>query len=208
MVSEDLMLESFDSYYQYSHVVPFEVTNYIDGMFHVSMIRKAAATAGHDRLVSACDGWLDTLLLCPDARNWSRLARDGWLLHDGVYYKIKPQSFAGPCAYGYAMGGGPRTQAWLLYAIAPIYLRLAPYSKILDQHTNSIVLSHLLLGKKLPNCSRIRESAFYSYFAGRPPASLVGYPTTPWCWKQVPCLQDTPTQYNLMSLYVYEQLCK
>ena len=165
----------------YSHVLPFRITNYIDGMFHVSMLLGAAIKAGDQELITLCTEYLEVLIaLGPDARNFSYTPMDGWEHTGDIWVKRKPQSFAGPAALAWANRCGAGIEAhWVpeVTGQAKVYCHIGwlfgymvRWVKALRQHVNSIFLAHLLMGKK-PSYSMkwlAYDNPFYMYIYGEP----------------------------------------
>lgn len=221
------MLECFNQYCEYSHVIPHRVENYIDGLFHISMALGAAKKKNDSAVVAVCSNWIEILSKVKNARNWSVSPKDGWSLINGYYYKIKEQSFAGPCAYQWATGKAycgmdMKNKAFWLRMLAPIYF----WAGIDDQHTNSIMLAFLLAGKKAPKTKRTTCNPFYKYICGETAEAVTPWTlyksveskeidsivelknreTSPWIWKQSPyrvaIKYDESVVYNNLSFYV------
>jgi hypothetical protein len=96
-----------------------------------------------------------------------------------MYYKKKPQSFAGPVGLQLAIDNGANLQtpfsiherAYLYTKIAWLYALVLEWpiiGKWMRQHLNSMWLAHLLVGKKPPKnlLWTARYNPFYSYIAG------------------------------------------
>jgi len=172
------VLAGFDGYC-YSHVLPFKTTNYIDGMFHVSMLLGAAHIAREHELVAKCTEYVKILISCgKDARNFSYTPMDGWEQYKDMWVKRKPQSFAGPAALSWAIQQGvvidrkwvPNVhgQAWLYCKIGWLFGHLVKHVKVLRQHVNSVFLAHLLMAEKPPSSMYwlAYDNPFYMYIYG------------------------------------------
>ena len=162
--------------YCYSHVLPFRTTNYIDGLFHVSMLLGAAHIAKDQELIALCTEYIKILVSCgPDTRNFSYTPMDGWEQYKDMWVKRKAQSFAGPAALSWAIKQGANIdRKWVpeVNSQALIYCYcgcpfgyLVKWIKALRQHVNSIFLAYLLLDK-VPSSSMYwlaYDNPFYLY---------------------------------------------
>lgn len=170
-----------DEKYAFSHVIPYDIQNYIDGLFHISMLAGASKIAGDDLLLSYAKCWILQLQLCGiDVRNYSPTDPGDWEYCDEqqLYVKRKAQSFAGPCALAWANKQGcnihngypdiTRT-AKLLVASGWAYGYLVRWIKALRQHMNSIFMAYILLGKTPPNSMEwlTYDNPFYKYIYGK-----------------------------------------
>lgn len=187
------LLESFKSPY-YSHVVPFEYTNYIDGMFHVGMVLGAAYRIGDEDTLVECYKYCVDL----DVRKARSLAlhplKDSWVsLGSNLWGHTKPQGFAGPAAIHWALPkyewkhSKPTRTAWTLCVLAPVYALLCRWGPM-RQHLNSVMLAHLLLNRRPPQrlMWAAKDNPVYQFIMGVT-VQDVTYPNTgPWPAKDVP----------------------
>lgn len=174
------VIESFDigHKYAFSNEIPFKYNNYIDGMFHVSMLAGASRIAKDYELMVMCEEYVDNLLAVGnDARNFApMMVSDSWIpssKFDGYWYKEKEQSFAGPAMLQWSSDKGveyktkmnKKPMAVLLALIAPIFGILIRFIPKLRQHINSVMLAHLLLGIKPPVTMEFlaEDNMIYSY---------------------------------------------
>jgi hypothetical protein len=207
---------------EYSHVLPFRSSGYVDGLFHLSMLAGAAHLAGDDEVRWKARIWINTLLaLGADTRNWT-------VTPDAVAHpsEVDAQDFAGPCALAWALDqdcelppmpkafGDVRRKARLLALLSPIVF----WFPGLGQHVNSCMLAHLLLGSKPWAPERLfADNPFYSYIARRhmlmPWCMPIRKPWgSAWVWKQQniwaisPEGEDESFEYTPVALYVADVL--
>jgi len=163
----------------YSQFIPWQMTDYIDGLCHLSILLGAMTKYGKAPLDlhELTSQWIIQLdMLGVFVRNVSPVKPNpSWTEHKGVWVKAKPQSFAGPAALHWAApntawkNGRPTVTAWTMVLTAPLFGYLVKPISGLRQHINSVFLAHLLLGKKPPrSMSWLAEwNPFYSYIYGR-----------------------------------------
>ena len=170
------VLKSFSDEGEYSHVIPARIENYIDGMFHIGMLAVAATIVRDNEVANKACEWLQKLP--QGARNWAvRQPASDWVLMGGKWCKMKPQSFAGPCAVEWARSVGAHVKqqshqvhdtAKLLRLVAWPYGVAIRYIKPLRQHLSSVMLAHLLTGKTPPDTLKFaaKKNPLYSYQFG------------------------------------------
>jgi len=179
------VINSFDTKHlcTFSHEIPYRLTNFIDGMAWIGVLAGAAHKAGDTEVEELCKVWLTTVATVgEDARNYAPYqVKDEWLPSkslSGYWFKEKPQSFAGPAAYHWAIKQGvdlPKDAvrdvegtAGLLCSAAPVYGWLVKHFTFLRQHFNSFIFAHLLLGKTPPSSMEFstQNNPFYAYLYG------------------------------------------
>jgi hypothetical protein len=218
------ILSAFGPEGQYSHVLPYRQSGYVDGLFHLSMLAGAARIVCDPQVFNKAEFWIRTLLeFGPDARNW-------WpSLYAGVIEctERNAQSFAGPCALAWARKHDANVptlwpdiahDARWLEMLSPAIFWLPWF----EQHINSAMLACLLTGEK-PWCpaSLLDWNPFYSYIAdkkcGLQEIGSIHKPWgSAWLWKQVgifPLFSHTSSEpfdlsfeYTPVALYVAEAL--
>lgn len=171
-----------DDRYAYSHMIPYRITNYIDGLFHQSILCGAARLVGDDLIFNYSANWIMQLIACgPDARNFDTQVHSGWEqnVEQGLYVKRKPQSFAGPAALAWANKCGaniPRVWVPDVSSTAKLFVRcgwafgyLVRWVSWLRQHVNSMFLAYLLLGKIPPSSMEwlAYDNPFYKLIYGK-----------------------------------------
>lgn len=190
-----MALAAFSAECEYSHVLPFRRSGYVDGLFHLSMLGGAAKRAGDGELLRASVAWLNRLLSCgPDARSWYVAPHDGYEPEGAYWVKRSPQSFAGPAALQWAGLPGlvpeeeQRDKARLLCAVAWPFGWLCRSVRGLRQHVSSVMLAHLLLERRPPASMRFLavRNPLYSWQFGIS-CEEDDYPNTgPWPAKDWP----------------------
>lgn len=188
MTTRDRVIQAFwkvEGVTYFSHEEPFHLTNFIDGMAWLGVLAGAARIAKDPEVEGLCVAWLNTLSqVGPDARNFSpRNLDDSWVPSEsipGLWYKPKPQSFAGPAALHWAYSldvpveveniPAPYTYAQLLCWVADWYGKAVKHFEFLRQHINSLMFAHLLLRKRPPNSLifAAKDNPLYSYLFGIP----------------------------------------
>lgn len=204
------VLEGFREDYTYSHVLPFEYTNFIDGMAWVSTLWGAALLVGDDEIAAHCGGFIWNLLeVGPDARNFAPFqVKSSWVMspnQPGYWFKRKPQSFAGPAALRFAINQGAdiepsrvvdvRGQAKVFRALAWPFGYLIRYVKPLRQHINSVMFAHLIAGARPPKSMHFlaHNNPLYSWlYKERCEALYLN--TGPWPAKDYPGNAEIKTQ--------------
>ena len=214
----DQVAEAFreEERFGYSHVQPFQYTNFIDGMAWVSMLMGASVIKGDDELITLTQGYVGTLLsVGNNARNFApaNKAPSGWY-YSPIYpmysFKRKAQSFAGPSALAWAVKMGARVDLrrlvdvskqskWLCRISLPFGYAIR-YIPSLRQHINSVMFAHLMLGK-IPSKSMLflaKDNPVYSYIFGIKCSAT--YPITgPWPAKDYPG-SDKPVNNKYVPL--------
>jgi len=172
------VIDAFDTenHYAFSHVMPHKYTNFIDGLAWLSILAGSANLVGDNKVMKYCDKWCCFLLeISKDARNFAPVqVDDNWKPSNvaGIWYKEKPQSFAGPCANQWRHGDrsvfNVKTTAMALTFIAPVYGHLVRWIKPLRQHLNSVMFAHMLLNRKPPSSLLFaaKNNMIYSYLYG------------------------------------------
>jgi hypothetical protein len=188
----EMVLAGFSSAGEYSHVLPFRRSGYVDGMFHLSMLAGACRVAGDEELRGKACRWLSMLASCGEpARNWAALPHDGYTPFPGGWWKLGAQSFAGPAAMawaGLAPAEDPRPHARMLCAVALPFGWLCRVVRGLRQHVSSVMLAHLLLERRPPSSMRFlaARNPLYAWQLGVP-CEADDYPNTgPWPAKDWP----------------------
>jgi hypothetical protein len=210
----DKILRGFNFKNEYSHVLPFYKSGYIDGLFHISMLAGAAKISQDNELLNKATTWIRNLSLNPGHRDWDMV--------NGVVIQTqrKEQSFAGPCALQWAINNGVdinyvwddiKLKAKVLTIISPIVLYGYNQITFLKQHINSCMLAHLLLkSKPICNSEILINNPFYKYICGQ--KCVVNYDTirkpwgSAWLWKQIPIEHEGPEdlsfEYTPIASYV------
>ena len=167
--------------FYYSHVLPFEYDNWIDGMAWVGILCGAAYKVGDTELAGKCEKYLKRLLeVGKDARNFAPTQlKNDWKPSktiQGYWYEEKPQSFAGPAGLRFAIDNGAslndpfqiKSRARLMVLGGWSFGYLVRWFSWLRQHVNSMFLAYLVLGKKPPTSMLwlCEDNPFYSYIAG------------------------------------------
>ena len=144
----------------YSQVLPWRMTNYIDGLFHHSMVCGAAYMAQDTEIWLTSKTWIERLLsLDIEARNFAfEQVTESWEPCGQYWIKRKPQSFAGPAALHWAIehgagvnsGGLDRPNPWFMIITGGVFGYLVKWVDLLSQHINSYFLAYMLEGKKPP----------------------------------------------------------
>lgn len=179
------VLSAFDDHYCYSNVLPFEYNEFIDGMAWVGLLCGACYLAKDKELAHKSEVYLKTLVnVGKDARAFaSTKVGSSWKASkvEGLYYKEKPQSFAGPAGLLFANQCGAKidnnykikdtAKFYAEWSNLYGYLLRIPWfgKKYMRQHVNSVMLG-CLVSKKKPGKSLkwIYESnPFYAYIAGK-----------------------------------------
>lgn len=175
------VLDAFDDDGCFYHTTEQNPEGFIDGMAWIGVLCGASLLAGDEVLTYRCTEYLRTLIqVGQNARNFSTRQIDGWKPAGWLWYKEKPQNFAGPAGLWFAnmCGAGlktdwvpnPTTTARLLCAVAwPFGLLVKPVSA-LRQHINSVMMAHMILRKTPPsNLDFLCEgNPLYSFIAGKP----------------------------------------
>jgi len=178
------ILVSFDDHYCYSNMIPFEYNNFIDGMAWIGLLCGACHLAKDKDLIHKTEVFLKTLLLVgKDARAFApHRVTPEWKKSkiNGLYYKEKPQSFAGPAGLLFAIQCGAKldnpfdirgtVRFYADWSNFYGYLLRIPWfgKKYMRQHINSVMLG-CLVSKEKPGKSlrHIYEAnPFYAYIAG------------------------------------------
>jgi hypothetical protein len=152
------VLSAFTPKGEYSHVLPFRRSGYVDGMFHLGMLAGAARLAGDDLLEGDACRWLRVLSSHGEARNWFAAPHEGYEPAGEHWVKPGTQSFAGPAAVQWARAQGCNVEAPEdVRGMARLFCALAwPFGWAiraipgLRQHLNSVMLAHLLLDRRPP----------------------------------------------------------
>lgn len=176
------VLNSFDEYGAFSNVVPFEYNNFIDGMAWIGLLCGAALKYGDKEVADKCQLFLHTLLrVGKDARAFApRQVSDNWKRSkiEDLWYREKPQSFAGPVGLAFAIENGAQLEnPFNIKLKAKIFTLLGDlFGKALfwpiigewmKQHVNSILLAYLILEKKPPrSLDFLASNPFYAYIFG------------------------------------------
>jgi len=177
-------LQSFkiiDGLTYYSEVVPFRITGHIDGLYQWCLLAGAARNAGDHQVESiAISAITSVLKYGHDVRYICNEPRDGLDEVDtGVWAKRKPQVYAGPLAYSWAVKQGCDLEPWpddmeqmakWMCCISKAYFWIIKRSRLfnLRQHINTIMLAHLLLDRRPPSTASflLQGNAFYAAIAG------------------------------------------
>jgi hypothetical protein len=179
--ARELVLSAFnpDNYY-FSQVLPFGYTNWIDGMAWVGLLCGASYKVGDTELAEKCELYLNRLMhVGPDARNFAPMpVTEEWIKStkiEGIWFKQKPQSFAGPAGLRFAIDNGAhlndpfqiKGSARRMVFCGWAFGYLVRWIHWLRQHINSMFLAHLILDKR-PASSMMwmcEENQFFSYIA-------------------------------------------
>ncbi|MBD3406165.1 MAG: hypothetical protein GF411_08595 [Candidatus Lokiarchaeota archaeon] len=178
------IISAFNDYYCYSNELPFRYNDFIDGMAWVGLLCGACHIAGDNELIKRTEIYLRTLLsVGADARNFAPIqVKPDWKKSKigGLYYREKPQSFAGPAGLLFAKQNGAdvpnpfnikdKAEFFARYSNIYGYLLRIPWfgKKYMRQHLNSIMLGCLVNGKK-PGGSLewlCESNPFYAYIGG------------------------------------------
>jgi len=180
------VINSFDQEHMcgFSHEIPFKYSNFI------------VVTVGKD------------------ARNFApERIKDSWKsspVYNGLWFKQKPQSFAGPAAYHWAIEQGTplpydmvqdvkSTARWIC-TLAPLYGWLVKYVSPLRQHFNSFMFAHMLLGKIPPDSMKfsIQDNPFYAYLYGIKESRTYSMHVSAWPAKHVWGTEEKSKTYTLV----------
>jgi len=213
-----------DDGYTYSHKLPFQYSNFIDGMAWVGMLCGAARIKEDCELIELTEGFINNLLLVgPDARNFGPTGKvsSDWL-HSGKMpgfsYKRKPQAFAGPAAVHWAVSKGARIDlnrvpdvsgtARFMCATAWLYGHLIKPVPALRQHINSVMFAHLMLGKTPPSSMRFlaKDNPVYQYIFGTHVQEFIYPSNSPWPAKNWPGTTGTIKPYTPICTLVGQLL--
>jgi len=174
MSIREKVLSSFKT--GYSQVIPFRYSNYIDGLFHISMLCGAAHIVGDKVVWSASKKWITQLLeLSDEARNFAPIqVGPDWEPCDGWWIKRKKQSFAGPAALWWAseytelpLPFNPIPQAEFMVKFGWLFGWLNRFD-LLNQHMNSIFMAYMVLRKRPPASMKwlAYDNPFYLWIYG------------------------------------------
>jgi hypothetical protein len=152
----DEVLAAFHAPCGYYHEAPHAQRNYIDGMFHVGILAGACNLHGDAELGQKARGHLIMLATYGVRAYGNEKLTDSWVeVASGIWGHSKPQSFAGPAALWWGAPDIARNcrvddvrdlanlYVWL-FRVAPWVFMHGPF----DQHLNSVMLAHLLTGKR------------------------------------------------------------
>lgn len=176
-----------------SQVLPFQYNNWIDGMAWCGIACGACHKYGDLEIANLLVRYLANLVLVgEDARNFVLVdarnfapepVSNDWIQStniDGMWYRKKPQSFAGPVGLYYAIDCGagispgwvksPYFRARVFTWFGSWFGSLVRHFSWLKQHVNSMFLAYLLLHKKPPQSMQwlAYDNPFYSYIYGIP----------------------------------------
>lgn len=181
--ARDLVLSAFEpNNYYFSQMLPFGYTNWIDGMAWVGLLCGASYKAGDTELAQKCELYLNRLMeVGPDARNFAPLpVTSEWVKSEklpGMWFKQKPQSFAGPVGFRFAIDCGAhlndpfhvKNKARWMTRGGWAFGYLVKYFSWLRQHVNSMFLAYLVLEERPPSSMLwlCEENPFFSYIAGK-----------------------------------------
>lgn len=180
------VLNSFnDENGYFYHQYPHGYSNFIDGMAWIGLLCGACLKVGDTELAEKCTRYLNILInVGKDARNFAPFpVKDNWKKSkniEGLWYKEKPQSAAGPLGLMFAVKNGANIDV-------PDYLKRKYEIKVnmhrfgfffgylvrcipkLKQHINTMFLSYLLAEKKPSSSMKflIEENPLFSYIYGR-----------------------------------------
>lgn len=166
----------------YSHVTPYKVTHFIDGMAWVGMLSAAAHMSDDTVIAHLADRYLQKLCnLGSDVRSFSPYKiSDRWESRGDLFVLRKEQAFAGPAALWFAIENGanidpkdikkPEFMSKLLVMTSGIIGILIKYNIIasLRQHVNTIMFAHLLQDKTPPRSMKFLtyDNPLYAYVYG------------------------------------------
>lgn len=169
-----------DEAYATIQILPFQYTNWIDGMAWCGITCGACLKYGDAEIADLLTRYLINLILVgTDARSFAtEPVDDSWVRSTNMtdfWYRKKPQSFAGPVGLYYAIDCGagitpgwvkaPHFTAKVFTWLAPWFGHLVKHFEWLRQHVNSMFLAHLLLGRKPPQSMQwlAHDNPFYLY---------------------------------------------
>ena len=175
-----------DNHY-YNSSSPYGYSNFIDGMAWVGLMVGACMQAGDTHLADMGVQFLNRLLeVGPDARTFAPLqAAPEWIKSitiEGLWYKKKAQSFAGPAGLAFAVKNGAaiatsgrelidkaHKSAKTLRKFGWVFGHLCKWLKWPRQHINSMFLAYLIAEKTPPSSMRwlAADNPFYEYIYGK-----------------------------------------
>jgi hypothetical protein len=163
----DKVLSSFnsDEKHAWSHTLPYDHSGCIDCMAWLSVLCGAAVRAKDKEIINCTENYINNLILSGEnSRAFAPIqVDDSWIQSPGIpgyWIKKKPQSFAGPAAFYWALKQGanlntswvPRvsSEAKQMCMVASVFGYFVRWIKPLEQHVNTFMFAHLLLDKKPP----------------------------------------------------------
>ena len=169
-----------DEGYALSQILPFQYTNWIDGMAWCGVTCGACYKYGDQEVADLLTRYLINLVLVgKDARNFApEPVDDEWVRSTTMtdfWYRKKAQSFAGPVGLYYAIqcGAGihpgwvksPMFRARVYTWLGSWFGSLVWYVEWLRQHVNSVFFAYLITGKKPPESMKwlAADNPFYLY---------------------------------------------
>jgi len=202
--------------FTYSHKLPFQYSNFIDGMAWVGFLCGAAHIIKDAEVIELTEGYLNNLdLVGDDARNFApSICRPEWeksTTMPGFSFKRKPQAFAGNAAIAWAISKGAKVNKGKSVMLQAILMCLVafPYGLLiriglLRQHINSMMFAHLMLGIKPPCTMKFlaKDNPVYQYIFKTDIDTNFMYPNTG-AWPA----KDWPTDKPELEVELYTPLC-
>ena len=177
------MLDAFhDDHFYYFHTSNKDYSDFIDGMAWVGLMTGVARKLRHYDLAKKGEGYINNILkVGKDARNYAPIkVNDKWQRSDsmpGFYYRMKPQSYAGPFGLAYAVSQGAHIDnpfnidgtAKMMTSLGLFFGVLVKHVSFLEQHISTMWLAHLHRRKRPAGTMlwMCEENPFFSYIAGK-----------------------------------------
>ena len=213
--------EGFGEYGTYSPIVGQDQVDYIDGLFHMSMLIYAISQLPPEKLeggyiptlpdlYTSAKGWIHNLLQFAKPGKFPRAFAtrpidDKYIPTEKAPYFVRygNPAFAGPAAFhlvALLFWGKdleavkkPTLQAWMMCKAAPAFGYLVRRLSFLRQHVSSMFLAHMLMEKRPPNSMRwlAYENPLYLYQYG-----VKWFAKWPQTYRQAGSIEETVSGYS------------